>query len=111
MNLSKREEVIKLLEAAQERGIIAELKDVSMRKISFLNSEGAECHIEWFCNLGTLHMTGFSMWFDDIELTKTHPCYLNEIGFSYGGERCGFIGTLLPHLKKSRNENVEALGQ
>jgi len=111
VNLSKREEVIKLLEAAQSKGIISNLDDVSMRKIAFVNGEGTNCHIEWYCNLGTLHIAGFSLWFDRIELTESHPCYLNEIGFSYEGARCGFIGKLLPHLQKSRNVNSQVLGR
>jgi len=103
MKVNKREEVIKLLEAAQSKEIISNLTDVSMRKIAFVNNEGTDCYIEWYCNLGTLHIAGFSLWFDEIELTETHPCYLNEIGFSYDGRRCGFIGKLLPHLRKVAN--------
>lgn len=92
MKINKRENLLLLLDKAQELGVIKNVKDNSLRDISFETNQGQFAHIEWFCNLCTLHFPGFSLWFDEIKITDTHPSYKSEIDFSYQGSRNAFIG-------------------
>lgn len=101
MKINNREELIKLLELAKEKGALKSIDDFSLRDIRIETPDGARFRIEWYCNLCTLKNAGFSMWFDCIEFTQTHPCFLNEIRLSYQGVVAGVIGKPLDHLTKS----------
>ena len=101
MRMDNREEIIELLDSAENCGIIYALDDESLRKIKFVTNEGVDAHIEWYKNLGTLHFAGFSMWFDEIFISRTHPSYSCELSFSYLGVKSAFIGIKHNHLKYS----------
>lgn len=101
MKVNNREELIKLLEQAKDNGTLKSIDDLGMRDIRIETPDGAKFRIEWYCNLCTLKNNGFSMWFDCIDLTQTHPCFLNELRLSYQGVINGFIGKPHEHLAKS----------
>lgn len=101
MKINNREELIKLLVLAKEKGALKQVDDLGMRDIRIETPDGAKFRIEWYHNLCTLKNNGFSMWFDCIEFTQTHPCFLNELRLSYQGGVTGFIGKPLNHLTKS----------
>lgn len=101
MKINNREELIQLLEAAKEKGALKCVNDVSMRDIRIETADGARFRIEWFCNLCTLKSPGFSMWFDEIELNDTHPCFDIELHLFYGGAITCHIGKIYDHLTGS----------
>lgn len=100
MQIDKREDLLSLLDDAENNQIISNLCDKRLRKISFKTCEGLPGHIEWYHNLCTLHFAGFSSWFDDVKISRTHPCYEKALQFSYNGIVTGFIGIKYSHLKE-----------
>lgn len=101
MKTTKREEVIKLLREAVSSGVLSSVDDESMRVIKIKTKDGGSFILEWYTNLCTIKSNGLSIWFDDIELSRTHPCFIGEIALSYCGAISGFIGTPLNHLRDS----------
>lgn len=101
MKVTKREEVIKLLNEAVSSGVLSSVDDESMRVIRITTEDGGSFIIQWYTNLCTIKSNGLEIWFDDIELSRTHPNFIGEIQLSYNGVYSGFIGKPLEHLRDS----------
>lgn len=95
----KREQLIDVLNLAAKEGVITDVVDLDLRDIRFKTVKGLEVKVEWYVNLLTIHLPGFSMWADDIFVSSTHPCYKMHVTFSYQGNNTGFVGVKYDHLE------------
>lgn len=99
MNVSNREEMMELLYQAVEAGALKSVIDNDFRDIRIETADGSKFKINWFKNLCTLVAPGFDMWFDEIVISKTHPCFDVHLTLSYQSiEKCS-LGSVYSYLK------------
>lgn len=101
MKIDNREEFIKLLEFAKEKGALKLVEDVHLRDIRIESADGSKFRIEWYCNLCTLKANGLSIWFDEIKVMGTHTCFKIALHLFYRGEIVAHIGKVYDHLTGS----------
>lgn len=57
--------------------------------------------IEWYTNMMTLKSRTMELWFDDVCLSHSHPCYDVALGFFYkSNQPIAHIGEKHEHLKE-----------
>lgn len=99
MNVSNREELMALLHDAVEAGALKSVIDNELRDIRIETADGSKFKITWFKNLCTLVAPGFDMWFDEIVISKTHPCFNVHLTLLYQGVNSCRLGSVYSHLK------------
>lgn len=99
MNVSNREEMMELLYQAVEVGALKSVIDNELRDIRIETADGSKFKINWFKNLCTLVAPGFDMWFDEIVISKTHPCFNVHLTLSYQSVNICRLGSVYSHLK------------
>lgn len=88
----KREDLLKILEMGMEAGAIVNLQDVSLREIKFQSADGQQFDMVWYCNICTLKLPGFSLWFDDLHVASTHPALKVHLTLFHEGRSVAHIG-------------------
>lgn len=99
MKVSNREELMALLHDAVEAGALKSVIDIDLRDIRIETADGSKFKINWFKNLCTLVAPGFDMWFDEIVISNTHPCFNVHLTLSYQSVNNCRLGSVYSHLK------------
>lgn len=96
--IANRDEFIRYLKRAHEAGALADVNDKSMRDIRIQAADGSQFKIAWCTNLCTLIAPGFSLWFDNMRIEETHPCFKVALVLYRNGFAVAHIGQVYDHL-------------
>lgn len=88
-----REKLVDILLKAQAKGAIQNIQDIDLRDIRFDSADNRqEFKIIWYCNLCTLILPGFSLWFDDLQVESTHPSMKVHLTLFHANRTVAHIG-------------------
>lgn len=96
--ITDRDEFMRYLKHAHEVGALANVDDKSLRDIRIQAADGSKFKITWYNNLCTLIAPGFSLWFDNMRIEETHPCFQVALVLYHNGFKVAHIGRVYDHL-------------
>lgn len=96
--ITDRDEFMRYLKRAHEAGALADVNDKSLRDIRIQAADGSKFKITWYTNLCTLIAPGFSLWFDNVRIEETHPCFKVALVLYRNGFAVVHIGQVYDHL-------------
>lgn len=96
--ITNRDEFVRYLKSACESGALTNVDDKSLRDIRIQSADGGKFKITWYTNLCTLIAPGFSLWFDNVRIEETHPCFQVALVLYHNGFAVAHIGHVYDHL-------------